>query len=94
MSFGKWLTDLVMGPDTRQAIPVRAQSRPQSRPQSREQLIAEARAAVRNVTPETRERLAAAFEAQTARQRIDRQLRDAAGAQNMTDVMRRMMGGK
>jgi hypothetical protein len=90
MSFGKWLTDLVMGPDTRQAIPVRAQSRAQSR----EQLIAEARAAVRNVTPETRERLAAAFEAQTARQRIDRQLRDTAGAQNMTDVMRRMMGGK
>lgn len=86
MSIGKWLTELVLGQDTRQPIPVRVQSRAQ--------LIAEARAAVRNVTPETRERLAAAFEAQAARQRIDRQLRDSAGAQNMTDVMRRMMGGK
>lgn len=86
MSIGKWLTELVLGQDARQPIPVRAQSRAQ--------LIAEARAAVRNVSPETRERLAAAFEAQTARQRIDRQLRDSAGAQNMGDVMRRMLGDK
>jgi hypothetical protein len=86
MSFGKWLTELVMGQPAQVPIPVRAQSR--------EQLIAEARAAVRNVTPETRQRLAEAFEAQAARQRIDRQLRDSSGAQNMTDVMRRMMGGQ
>ena len=43
------------------------------------------------VSPETQARLADAFEAQAARQRIDRQLRDTSGAQNMTDVMRSMM---
>jgi hypothetical protein len=83
MSIGKWLTDLVMGGPALQPIPVRAQSRAQ--------LIADARRQVANVSPETRNRLADAFEAQAARQRIDRQLRDSAGAQNMTDVMRSMM---
>jgi len=83
MSIGKWLTDLVTGQPALQPIPVRAQSRAQ--------LIAAASQQVRNVSPETRARLADAFEAQAARQRIDRQLRDSAGAQNMTDVMRSMM---
>ena len=83
MSIGKWLTDLVTGQPALQPIPVRAQSRAQ--------LIAAASQQVRNVSPETRARLADAFEAQAARQRIDRQLRDSGGAQNMTDVMRRMM---
>jgi hypothetical protein len=83
MSIGKWLTDLVVGQPALQPIPVRSQSRTQ--------LIAEARRQVGNVSAETRERLADAFEAQAARQRIDRQLRDSSGAQNMTDVMRSMM---
>lgn len=83
MSIGKWLTDLVTGGPALQPIPVRAQSRAQ--------LIAEARRQVGNVSAETRDRLADAFEAQAARQRIDRQLRDSSGAQNMTDVMRSMM---
>jgi hypothetical protein len=83
MSFGKWLTDLVLGGPELQPIPIRAQSRAE--------LISQARLAVRSVTPETRQRLAEAFEAQAARQQIDRQLRDVAGTQNMTDVMRRMM---
>ncbi|MBI2254787.1 MAG: hypothetical protein HYU58_09230 [Proteobacteria bacterium] len=83
MSIGKWLTDLVMGQPALQPIPVRAASRAQ--------LIAEASRQVRNVSPETRQRLADALEAQAARQRIDRQLRDSGGAQNATDVMRNMM---
>jgi len=83
MSIGKWLTDLVMGEPALQPIPVRAQTRAQ--------LIAAASQQVRNVSPETRARLADAFEAQAARQRIDRQLRDSGGAQNATDVMRNMM---
>jgi hypothetical protein len=87
MSIGKWLTDLVMGGPALQPIPVRAQSNALARAQ----LIAAASEQVRNVSPETRNRLADAFEAQAARQRIDRQLRDTAGAQNMTDVMRSMM---
>lgn len=83
MSIGKWLTELVAGGPALQPIPVRAQSRAQ--------LITEARRQVGNVSAETRERLADAFEAQAARQRIDRQIRDTAGAQNMTDLMRNMM---
>ena len=86
MSIGKWLTDLVMGEPTPQPVPVRAQSRAD--------LIAGARAQIRNVSPETRARLVDAFEAQAARQRIGRQLRDTGGAENMTDIMRRMMGGQ
>ncbi len=86
MSFGKWLTELVTGQPVGAPIPVRAQSRAE--------LIAGASAQVRNVPPETRQRLADAFAAQAARQRVDRQIRDAAGVQNMTDVMRRMLTEK
>ena len=87
MSIGKWLIDLICGAPAPQMIPVRAVTQQQLMAQ-RQQLAA------RTLTPERQERIAQAFEAEAAKQRIDRQLRDAGGAQNMTDVMRRMMGGK
>lgn len=87
MSFGKWLTDLITGGPALQPVPVRAFTQQQLMEQR-------AKLATRTLTPERAERIAQAFEAQAARQQIDRQLRDVPGAQNMTDVMRRMMGDK
>jgi hypothetical protein len=87
MSFGKWLTEMIVGAPAPQPIPVRAFTQ--------QQLMAKrAELAARTLTPERQERIAQAFEAQAARQQIDRQLRDVPGTQNATDVMRRMMGGK
>lgn len=87
MSFGKWLTDLIGGGPVQQPIPVRAVTQQQLMAQTRQM-------AARTLTPERQERIAQAFQAQAARQQIDRQMRDVPGAQNMTDVMRRMMGEK
>lgn len=84
MSIGKWLTDLIGGAPAPQMIPVRALTQAQLMQQR-------AQIAARTLTPERQDRIAQAFEAQAARQTIDRQLRDAGGAQNMTDVMRNMM---
>lgn len=87
MSFGKWLTDLISGGPAPQPVPLRAFTQ--------QQLMAKrAELAARTLTPERQERIAQAFEAQAAKQQIDRQLRDTPGTQNMTDVMRRMMGDK
>lgn len=87
MTLGKWLMDMIGGEPAMEPIPVREITQ--------QQLMAQRRQlAAKTLTPERQERLAQAFEAQAARQKIDRHLRDTAGRQNLTDSLRRMMGEK
>jgi len=87
MGLGKWLNDLIGNGPALQPIPVRALTQQQLMAQ-RQQLMERA------MTPERQERIGQAFQAQAARQQIDRQLRDTLGAMNLTDVMRSKMGEK
>jgi hypothetical protein len=87
MSFGKWLTNMIVGEPQAQPVPVRAMT--QAQLMAQRQLLA-----TRTLTPERQERIAQAFEAQSARLKIEQGFRDAPGRQNLTDAVRRMMDNK
>ncbi|MBL8707746.1 MAG: hypothetical protein JNL25_01015 [Rhodospirillaceae bacterium] len=88
---GDWLQALTGQPEPQ---PQRVAAR-QPSPAELQHLMAQRRQAMaQTLTPERQERLAQAFAAQSARQTIDRQLRDAGSHQNMTDALRRLMADR